>query len=200
VRKKGFHNPSRVEWTPLNLKHLGRCIDEGKIDTSEIVTMKSLRDSGVVGKKIRHGVKVLARGAEDFQHQVHLQVSKCSIEAEKAIEKNGGTVRLVYYDKTGLRALLKPEAYLKKGLMIPEPARHIPPKRMAAYDFIGDTLPETKIELNEEQFAAPTRKQPGHPGLPEGEGHIKNRYNSTIVIDYGKKARAEARKQSKDSA
>lgn len=189
VRKKGFHNPNRVDWTEVNLDQLRHCIKDGKLKTDAIITMKSLRDAGVVGKKIPHGVKILARGAEYFKHTVHLQVSKCSLKAEEAIERNGGTVRLVYYDKTGLRGLLKPEAYLKKGLMIPEPARYIPAKRRPAYDFPGDTLPDTALGHDNRHFETPERKQPGHPGLPPGTGHIKTRLRSTIVLDYGRKSR-----------
>ena len=179
----------------LNLEKLSQWIRKGKVPTDEIITMKTLRDSGVVGKKVKHGVKVLGRGAASFKHRVHLQVSKCSIEAEKAIERSGGTVRMVYYDKTGLRALLKPHAYVKKGLMIPPPARYVPSKRIDAYDFPGDTQPKTQIDETDRHFQTPKRKEPGHPGLPEGTGHIKTRQARTILIDYGKKARKKRQEE-----
>ena len=187
VRKKGFHNPSRVIWTVLNLRDLSQSIEAGRIRTDEIITMKTLRDTGVVGKKIKHGIKVLGEGASEFKHRVHLQVSKCSIKAEKAIEENGGTVRFAYYDKEGLKALLKPKVYLRKGWMLPDAPQHIPAKRAAAYDFVGKVLPETRLGASQEHFQPPKRKQEGHPALPAGRGHIKNRYKSRILIDYGKK-------------
>jgi len=189
VRKKGFHNPNHVEWTALNLDRLSEGIEKGKVPTDEIITMKTLRDCDVVGKKIRHGVKILSRGSKTFRHRVHLQVSKCSIAAEKAIERNGGSVRLVYYDKTGLRALLKPQSYIKKGWMIPEPARFIPSRLARAYDFPGDTSPDTKIDTDSKRFETPERKKEDAPKLPQGKGHIKTRCNSKTVVDYGRKAR-----------
>lgn len=116
-----------------------------------------------------------------------IQVSKCSLKAEEAIERNGGSVRLVYYDREGLRGLLKPEAYVKKGLMIPQPARYVPSKLTDAYDFPGDTEVEKDLSQNPKHTQIPVRKQPDHPGLPEGRGHIKSRWKSRILIDYGKK-------------
>ncbi len=151
--------------------------------------MKTLRDSGVIGKKIPDGVKVLGNGTAQFKHCVHLQVSKCSIRAEKAIEQNGGTVRLVYYDKLRLRAMLRPKIYLRRGMMLPEPPLGVPFKRANAYDFVGEVLPETQIEANKQHFELPKRKQEGHPGLPPGKGHIKSRYRTRILIDYGKKGK-----------
>ena len=44
---------------PLNLGRLQQWIDAGRIDTSRVITMKDLYDSGVV-TKIRFGVKLLA--------------------------------------------------------------------------------------------------------------------------------------------
>ncbi|GMH34138.1 hypothetical protein BSKO_01972 [Bryopsis sp. KO-2023] len=136
--KKGFRNPNMVEWVPLNLDRLKECIGYGKLDTTQTITMKNLRDSGTVGKKIKHGVKVLAKGKEKFDVPVHLQVSKCSMQAREAIEKAGGSVKLVYYNALGLRALLKPEAFLKKGRLIPRPVQRIPTKHAKAYDEVGE--------------------------------------------------------------
>lgn len=44
---------------PLNLGRLQQWIDAGRIDTSRVITMKDLPDSGLV-TKIRFGVKLLA--------------------------------------------------------------------------------------------------------------------------------------------
>lgn len=44
---------------PLNLGRLQQWIDAGRIDTSRVITMKDLHDSGLI-TKIRFGVKLLA--------------------------------------------------------------------------------------------------------------------------------------------
>lgn len=77
VPKRGFHNPFTKEYNRLNLDRLKEYIEQGRLDASQIITMKELRDSGTIRRKIKDGVKLLARGAEDFKIPVHLQV--CSI-------------------------------------------------------------------------------------------------------------------------
>jgi large subunit ribosomal protein L15 len=72
------------------------------------------------------------------------------------VEAAGGTVRLVYYNKLGFRALLKPEWFEKKGRLLPKAARP-PPKQRDKVDSIGrlpaptKPLPFTPEEL---EFAA----------------------------------------------
>lgn len=61
-----------------------------------------------------------------------------SESAREAVEKAGGSVTRVHYNKLGLRALLKPEWFAKKGRLLPRPAR--PPPRirhMGLVDAIG---------------------------------------------------------------
>jgi large subunit ribosomal protein L15 len=85
-----------------------------------------------------------------------LQVSRTTARAKAAVEAAGGTVRLVYYNKLGFRALLKPEWFVKKGRLLPKAARP-PPKQRDKVDSIGrlpaptKPLPFTPEEL---EFAA----------------------------------------------
>jgi large subunit ribosomal protein L15 len=102
--------------------------------------MKDLRDSGAIRKQILDGVKLLADGAEDFSLKVNLQVSAASATAREAIEKAGGSVTTVYYNKLGLRALTRPEWFDKKGRLLPRPARP-PPKLAGRFDMRGDLPP-----------------------------------------------------------
>ncbi|KAJ7527622.1 hypothetical protein O6H91_16G064100 [Diphasiastrum complanatum] len=98
--------------------------------------MKTLKDAGAVGKKIKDGVKLLARGSETFSLPVHIEVSRVSVQARQAIEAAGGSVRRVHYNQLGLRALLDPEWFQKKGRLLPQPARP-PPRILAKVDGIG---------------------------------------------------------------
>lgn len=47
-------------WQPLNLDRLQKWVVDGRIDVSQVVTMKDLRDSGAVHKNVKDGVKLLA--------------------------------------------------------------------------------------------------------------------------------------------
>lgn len=64
------------------------------------------------------------------------QVSRVTVRAKEAVEAAGGSVRKVYYNELGLRALLKPEWFDKKGRLLPRPARP-PPKQRDKVDSIG---------------------------------------------------------------
>ena len=140
--KRGFINPKRMIFTPLNLWKLQRWIDDGRLDASKTLTMKDFVDARLVDRKIKHGVKLLGKletetdeetGAflvdpetgrrrfKPFTAKVDVEVSRVSASAREAIEANGGSVVRVHYNRLGLRALLKPHKFAERG--IPKPAR-----------------------------------------------------------------------------
>ncbi|KAL4589911.1 hypothetical protein LXL04_002823 [Taraxacum kok-saghyz] len=141
--KRGFKNPFSLEFQPVGLGKIARLINAGKIDSSELITMKTLKDTGAIGKQIRDGVRLMGRGAEHIQWPIHLEVSRVTVRAKEAVEAAGGSVRKVYYNKLGFRALLKPEWFEKKGRLIPKAARP-PPKQMDKVDSIGRLPAPTK--------------------------------------------------------
>lgn len=100
----------RKELETINLHRLQLWVDTKRINPDEVITMKTLRDSGLV-KSIKHGVKLLATGKESFSAKVNVQVSQASEEAIHAIERAGGSITSVYYTSLALRALLKPERF-----------------------------------------------------------------------------------------
>lgn len=66
-----------------------------------------------------------------------------TVRAKAAVEAAGGSVRKVYYNKLGLRALLKPEWFEKKGRLLPKAARP-PPKQRDKVDSVGRLPAPTK--------------------------------------------------------
>lgn len=90
------------------------------------------------------------QGASRLRTPVNVQVSQASAAAREAVEKAGGTVTTVYYNKLGIRALLKPESFLKKGRLIPRPARP-PAKLVPRFDSLGclppDGLPSEAVAV-----------------------------------------------------
>eukprot|EP00898_Chlorokybus_atmophyticus_P003334 jgi/Chlat1/4000/Chrsp26S04076 len=128
IPKRGFNNPNALEYEVVGMDKVLDFIKQGRIDPSQLITMKTLRDAGVIGKKIKDGVKLLGRGCQKVDTPLNIEVSKVSAVAKKAVEDVGGNVTTVYYNKLGLRALLKPESFEKKQRPLPQAAR--PPLRL----------------------------------------------------------------------
>ncbi|CAL9022002.1 unnamed protein product [Prunus brigantina] len=141
--KRGFKNPFSLTFQPVGLGKIAKLINAGKIDSSELITMKTLKDTGAIGKQIKDGVRLMGRGAEQIQWPIHFEVSRVTVRAKEAVEAAGGSVRRVYYNKLGFRALLKPEWFEKKGRLLPKAARP-PPKQKDKVDSIGRLPAPTK--------------------------------------------------------
>jgi len=111
VRKYGFNNKIHARiYVPLNLSRLQYWIDTGRLDPSQKITMKTLREAGVVGqltKANQHGIKLLGEGADWFAAKVDIEVSKVSATARQAIERQGGAVKEVYFHHRQLRLALR---------------------------------------------------------------------------------------------
>lgn len=84
----------------------------------------------------RAWLRCTAQGVSRFDRALHLEVSQVSAQARRAIEQHGGSVKTVYYNKLGLRALLTPEWFAKKERLLPKPARP-PPKKACRFDAVG---------------------------------------------------------------
>ena len=63
-----------------------------------------------------------------------------SVNAREAIEEAGGVVTRVWYNALGMRALLLPDWFAKKGRQLPRAVRIVPYKKQWRYDRTG-TLP-----------------------------------------------------------
>eukprot|EP01113_Clastostelium_recurvatum_P033557 TRINITY_DN4448_c0_g1_i2.p1 TRINITY_DN4448_c0_g1~~TRINITY_DN4448_c0_g1_i2.p1 ORF type:complete len:286 (+),score=36.00 TRINITY_DN4448_c0_g1_i2:80-937(+) len=157
MRKYGFTNAmfKRV-MVPLNLNQLQFQIDAGRIDPSQTITMHTLYRANAI-TKISHGVKLLGVGAEHFKYPINIEVTDCSATAREAVERNGGNVKLVYYNRLGLRALLFPE----KFDVIPQLARP-PPKLLPKYPEWKEIIAQRNEEVRRRRVAAglPVAKQP----------------------------------------
>lgn len=96
------------ELNELSLERLQRFVDQGRIDTSKRITLKSLVDAGLV-TRIRHGLKLLGNGADTFAARVDIEVTAVSESAKAAIERAGGSVTTVYFNRLGLLTHLRNE-------------------------------------------------------------------------------------------
>ena len=89
--KRGFNNPFAKEYAVINLDTIQKAVDAGKLNAEDI-TVDALLNAGIINKTL-DGVRLLARGA--ITSKVNLSVNSASKAAAAAIEKAGGSVKLV---------------------------------------------------------------------------------------------------------
>jgi len=160
-RKFGFTNARFARrWSVVNLERLQFWIDSGRIDPNKKITIKELLDTGCAGKlrKAQQGVKLLGIGSEKFSAKISIEVSQASSSAIAAIQQYGGTVRLVYYDRVGLRSLLKPEKF--KMLPFLRPPRVYRNRKLRRPQEQPDQHPEWLVQ-KEQFFAEKKQKESG---------------------------------------
>jgi large subunit ribosomal protein L15 len=81
--RRGFRNPFRVEYQPINLDDLQ------KLDEGSEVTPEFLKDKGLL-RNLRKPVKVLASG--ELTKKLTVTAHRFSLTAKEKIEAAGGTV------------------------------------------------------------------------------------------------------------
>src|SRR5579875_1405250 len=87
--KRGFTNPFRKEYAPVNLDALERAIAAGRLDPEQPIGEDNLRAAGLV-RGGKDGVRLLARGG--ITRALRLTVAGASAAARAAIEQAGGSV------------------------------------------------------------------------------------------------------------
>lgn len=90
--KRGFWNPFSTDYNEVNLGRIQQAIDAGKLEAGAAVTIDSLVASGLCSKR-RDGVKIL--GVGDLTAALTFEVAAASRSAMAAIEKAGGSVKLL---------------------------------------------------------------------------------------------------------
>ena len=93
--KRGFTNIFKTDYNEVNLGRVQQALDAGKLDGSQVITVDALVAAGVCAK-VRDGVKLLGQG--DFSAKVSFEVARASKTALAAIEKTGGSVKLLVVD------------------------------------------------------------------------------------------------------
>jgi large subunit ribosomal protein L15 len=92
--KRGFVNPFRKEYAPLNLGALDKAIAEGRLAADQPIDEAALKAAGIVraGAKFA-GVRLLGHGA--ITRAVTITVSGASATALAAVQAAGGTVTVL---------------------------------------------------------------------------------------------------------
>jgi large subunit ribosomal protein L15 len=87
--KRGFWNPFRKSYAPVNLGVLEAAIAAGRLDGAAPIDEATLRAAGLVRGKAG-GVRLLAEGA--ISRAITITVSGASAAAIEAVQKAGGSV------------------------------------------------------------------------------------------------------------
>ena len=90
--KRGFNNIGAKDLNEVNLGRIQEAVDAGKLDKGATVTVEALVAAGVCSKP-RDGVKIL--GVGELKAKLAFEVFRASKSAVAAIEKAGGSVKLL---------------------------------------------------------------------------------------------------------
>ena len=90
--KRGFWNPFSTDYNEVNIGRVQQAVDAGKLDAAKTVTIEALVEAGVISKP-RDGVKIL--GVGELKAKLSFEVAAASKSAQAAIEKAGGSVKLL---------------------------------------------------------------------------------------------------------
>ena len=90
--KRGFNNIFKLDFAEINLDRLQQAIDAKLVDVKETVTAESLVKSGVL-RRAKDGLRLLGRG--EIKAKLNIEVHGASKSAVAAVEKAGGTVKIL---------------------------------------------------------------------------------------------------------
>ncbi len=92
--KRGFVNPFRKEYAPLNIGALDAAIESGRLPAGEPIDEAKLREAGIVRSSTKlAGVRLLAHG--EIKRAVAITVSGASAAAVAAVQAAGGSVTVL---------------------------------------------------------------------------------------------------------
>ena len=95
--KRGFNNIFRKNFREVNLGRLQAAIESKKLDASKLINTQALREAGLI-QTAKDGVRLLAKG--DLTSKITIEVTGASKAAMKAVEKAGGSIKLLAPIKT----------------------------------------------------------------------------------------------------
>ena len=112
--KRGFKKPFRDVYEPVNFDRLQVALDSGLLSATGTIDQAALAKAGLVRGK-GEGVRLLAKG--ELKSKINIEVSGASKTAVAAVEKAGGTVKLLKAAKVASepKADKKPKKKAKKA-------------------------------------------------------------------------------------
>jgi len=90
--KRGFNKWQRKDFNVINVGALQRAVDDKRIDASQPVDVAALVAAGLL-RRPKDGVRVLGDG--EIKAKLSLTVDHATASAKSAIEKAGGSIKLI---------------------------------------------------------------------------------------------------------
>ena len=90
--KRGFTNIFAKKFAELNLGRLQEAIEKGKLDIKQVIDGKALVEAGLIRRKW-DGICLLGKG--EIKAKVSLEVAGATKAAIEAIQKAGGSVKIL---------------------------------------------------------------------------------------------------------
>lgn len=116
----GFKRPHRKIYHDINLERIQDFWNTGRIPLSpgETLTIKVMKDCGIISGTLKDGAKILANGKENYNVPLSIEASKASLSAIRSIENLDQKFTAVYHSELGLKAHVDPDYfYLRKGYL-----------------------------------------------------------------------------------
>ncbi|MGJ4925819.1 50S ribosomal protein L15 [Bradyrhizobium sp. HKCCYLS2038] len=90
--KRGFNNIFALDFVEINLDRIQQAIDAKKLDAGSVINAEALVKSGAL-RRSKDGVRLLGRG--ELKAKINIEVYGASKSAVAAVEKAGGTVKIL---------------------------------------------------------------------------------------------------------
>jgi large subunit ribosomal protein L15 len=90
--KRGFNNIFALDFVEINLDRVQQAIDAKKLDAGTVINAEALVKSGAL-RRAKDGVRLLGRG--ELKAKINIEVHGASKSAVAAVEKAGGTVKIL---------------------------------------------------------------------------------------------------------
>jgi large subunit ribosomal protein L15 len=90
--KRGFNKYNRKSWNEINLGRLQTAVEAGRLDSKQPVDVAALIAAGVIRRPL-DGVRLLGEG--ELKASLTLTVNHATAAAKAAVEKAGGSIKLI---------------------------------------------------------------------------------------------------------
>jgi large subunit ribosomal protein L15 len=156
--KRGFRNTAfQLDLNEINLGRVQSAIDAGALDAGKPVDVETLVNAGILSRA-RGGVKLLGGG--EIKAKVEFTVWRASKSAVAAVEKAGGSVKVLAPAKDEAKEPRGKNARFAAGLDKPKILESAPPPTKADAKKKADAKAEAKLAPKTDRKTNPAGKKP----------------------------------------
>jgi large subunit ribosomal protein L15 len=156
--KRGFRNTAfQLDLNEINLGRVQSAIDAGALDAGKPVDVETLVNAGILSRA-RGGVKLLGGG--EIKAKVEFTVWRASKSAVAAVEKAGGSVKVLAPAEDEAKEPRGKNARFAAGLDKPKILESAPPPTKADAKKKADAKAEAKLAPKTDRKPNPAGKKP----------------------------------------